>query len=82
MQDIPFLFGSLQYFISRTIKPSFSSTAFQNFLGISDYNPNCPVFSTIQSYAPNVAIFSCKHKHVQILPQQTATYHGTQNKQL
>jgi len=48
MQNIPFLFSSVQYFISRTINPSFSSTTFQNFPGISDYNPQCPMFSTIQ----------------------------------
>jgi len=56
MQDIPLLFSSVQYFISRTINLSFSNTTFQNFLGISDYNPNLPMFSTIQSHASNVAI--------------------------
>ena len=36
---------------------SFSSTKFQNFLGISDLLSKCPCFKTMQSYSSNVGLY-------------------------
>jgi hypothetical protein len=54
MQDIPLLLDSKQYFfISHMISPSFSSTPFQNFPGVSDLLPE----------ASNIS--GCKYGHLQ-----------------
>ena len=54
LQDIPLHVGFVQFFISLTIHPSLSNTLFQILPGIPDNIQKCPIFSTTQSYAPNV----------------------------
>ena len=54
LRDIPLHGGFVQFFISPTFHPSLSNILFQILPGIPDYTQKCPMFSTTQSYAPNV----------------------------
>ena len=53
------LFVILLYFShvwTNWSSPSFSSTTLQNFQCISNIFPKCPSFSTVKSYAQNIAL--------------------------
>jgi hypothetical protein len=57
-KDLPFLLDPFKYhFILHTIGPS-TASHFKTLQALILYFPKCPSFSTIQSYDPNLSLYS------------------------